>query len=173
MDVGDAPPRGYDGVIICTPTALHSTHIEQFLPTGAPILCEKPITTSIRALDRLFPKLTDDVSMVNQYRFLRGRRDDVVDDMTMYDYFNHGRDGLAWDCISVVGLAKGNVVLGEKSPRWHCWINGERMSLADMDQAYIDMMSHWLAGQLVGHGPEYIRDAHAKVHAYIEAHTAC
>lgn len=157
-------------MIIATPTALHAAHIDQFLATGAPILCEKPITTSIRALDRLMPKLDDGrVNMVNQYRYLRGHREEIGEGLTMYDYFNHGRDGLAWDCISIVGLAKGRVVLGEASPRWTCWINGERMSLADMDQAYIDMISHWVGGSLVGHGADYIRDAHARVHAYIEA----
>jgi hypothetical protein len=169
-DVGDVPPTGYDSVIITTPTVLHTVHIEQFLPLGIPILCEKPITTSLRVLDRFMPKIEGaKVDMVNQYRFLRGRFDEVADGVTLYDYFNHGRDGLAWDCISVVALAKGHVALGERSPSWQCVINGERMSLSDMDQAYIDMISHWVNGQLVGHDSTYIRDAHAKVHAYIEA----
>jgi hypothetical protein len=169
--VGDASPKGYDSVIIATPTALHAAHIDQFLPTGAPILCEKPITTSLRALDRLMPKLEGgQVDMVNQYRFLKGRPDESAPTgLTLYDYFNHGRDGLPWDCISIVALAKGTVILGEQSARWQCWINGDRMTIADMDQAYIDMMSHWLSGEL-RHGADYIRDAHAKVHAYIEAH---
>jgi hypothetical protein len=170
VDVGDRTPRNYDGVIIASPTALHIAHLEQFLPLEVPILVEKPIATSIRAVERIQKKLDEaraPVDMVNQYRYLTGPM--LPGTLTMFNYYNHGRDGLPWDCISIVGLAKERVSLAEDSPQWTCVINGARLSLADMDHAYITMIDRWVNGRLEGHGPNYIRHAHARVQTYIEA----
>ncbi len=37
-----------------------------------------------------------------------------------------------------------------------------------MDWAYIKMIEWWLAGEMYGHGTDYIRAAHAKVQAMVE-----
>ncbi len=170
-DVGDDIPTDFDGVIIATPTAMHASHVQQFLQFRKPILCEKPLATNLKLVESVcaFADAENaDLSMVNQYKYLQGERLPYESDLTVYDYFNHGRDGLAWDCISIVALAQEHVVLGEKSPIWECIINGELMSLSDMDHAYMRMIRRWLSGNLRGHGTDYIRDAHQRVQRYIE-----
>lgn len=102
--------------------------------------------------------------MVNQYAHLRHKGDGGP---TIYDYWNHGKDGLAWDCISIVGLAEGMIHLSESSPVWTCQINGAAHYSSEMDYAYIDMIQSWLSGNV--YGTSYIREAHKKVAAYLEA----
>lgn len=102
--------------------------------------------------------------MVNQYAFLNGLG--VAGETTYYNYWNHGKDGLLWDCISLVGLATGRVILEEDSPVWLCEVNGAKHFASEMDYAYVDMMKNWLAGN-VSDVP-YIRAAHKKVAALLE-----
>ena len=43
-----------DGVLICSPTTLHPTHVEMCLKHRKPVLCEKPLTADLSRLRRLF-----------------------------------------------------------------------------------------------------------------------
>ena len=139
-----AEAQGCDGVLIATPTDAHIASIHEYMRAGRPILCEKPISRDPFALRALL----DDVQarkaplqMVRQYERLV---EEKHEGLTEYDYFRSGSDGLHWDCISIVSLAKGTVRLASESPLWKCQINGRRLSLADMDRAYVEMVDEWL-----------------------------
>lgn len=156
------------GIIIATPTGSHVNDIAQVSPFGLPILCEKPISTNIaRVWSALaIAKHTQTpLSMVNQYVMLTDPTDSGE---SYYDYWNHGRDGLLWDCISVIALARGKITLGEDSAFWRCAINGRRLSPADMDEAYIEMIRDWVANPLPAY--EYIELAHNKVQNFARKH---
>lgn len=155
---------GVQGIIIATPTGSHANDIADLSPFGLPLLCEKPISTKMaRVISSLaIAKHTQTpLSMVNQYCMLTDPND--VGD-SYYDYWNHGRDGLAWDCISVIALARGKITLGEESPKWMCAINGRQLSSAMMDQAYIEMIRDWCKNPLPAY--EYIELAHNKVQEF-------
>lgn len=165
VDDGDTLPTDFDGVLIATPTALHKPHIEHFASAGVPILCEKPIAKTMAEVDAITDTCTKHgtcLEMVDQYKFLAS----YSNGQTYYDYFRHGTDGLYWDCINIIGNARGVVTLGEKSPIWTCQINGVAISLANMDGAYIQMIRRWLNEP--ESGLPYIYHAHEKT-AQMEA----
>ncbi len=162
------PEKGaFDGIIIATPTYMHCSHIRKVWDYGVPILCEKPLgadLTEILELCRDAEREGVKLRMCNQYAQLvpEGAHGD-----SRYDYWKSGSDGLAYDCISVIALAKGPVVLAAHSPVWTCTINGHKLSLADMDWAYVKMIQGWLSGDV--DGINYIRKAHLKVAEYLNA----
>jgi hypothetical protein len=156
--------KSLHGIIIATPTETHIPLIHDIvaLRKDIPILCEKPLSTDIKKLKRFmaFAKNQNlNITMVNQYKYLR--RYKKRKDVTIYDYFKTGSDGLYYDCISIIALAEGSIRLYNRCPIWTCIINGRKISLSDMDKAYYDMVLDWgknLKGDL-----QYILDAHEKV----------
>lgn len=168
-DIGEDIPGGFDSVIICTPTHRHIQDVRWASDFNVPILCEKPLATNLcEALDACDEAEAAGLKlrMVNQYSHL-AFSDSEQD--TLYNYFRTGSDGVAWDCISILALANGLVELGNDSPYWLCVINGQQLSLSDMDMAYVTMIKGWLKDPS-GDIP-YIRDAHVKVFQYLEATT--
>lgn len=158
------------GVIIATPTSTHDEIIRMCLDYGMPILCEKPISTNLAAVECLCLEAEArgvKLQMVNQYRHMGLQTEDRG--TSYYDYWNHGRDGLFWDCISVVALAGGNVILDEKSPIWKCTINGRELDVSKMDRAYIGMIGLWL--EHPKQDTAYIRHAHFKVAEQMQCST--
>ena len=150
-----------DGYIIATPTDTHKDYIEALAPLGKPILCEKPVVKDMGELNNLVLMLKDEnanFSMTSQYQELV---DDESSGYTYYDYFRTGNDGLRWDCIQIIGLAKGDYSVGNTSPIWNCQINGKRLSLEHMDHAYVTFVSKWL--DKPGQSLNKIRDMHLKV----------
>jgi hypothetical protein len=164
IDIGETPKRPYDGVIIATPTANHIDDI-QYYATDAAVLCEKPFAISLPPVKEICRMAKDkgwSLRMVNQYAYLDPAQSSGE---SLYDYYNHGRDGLAWDCINIVGLARGKFSLGEVSPVWACMLNGHTLKIRDMDSAYIAMIHDWVSG---GEGNiPYILSAHTKVSSYL------
>lgn len=134
-----------EGIIIATPTDTHTAYILSLAPLKKPILCEKPICKDPVELRSVLHEVKTQgcpFSMVYQYGMLlttSGQRG-----LTFYDYFKHGSDGLAWDCIQVIGLARGDIKLEEESPIWRCAVNGERLHLGQMDKAYIEFIRRWM-----------------------------
>lgn len=131
-----------DHVIVATPTIVHIENILESLEYGKKkrFLCEKPVTQNLDLFDIL---REIDFTMQFQYSELvkpnhKGH--------SFYDYFRHGSDGLVWDCMQVIALAKDTITLSEKSPIWKCAINGQVLSLSDMDLAYINYVRKWLSG---------------------------
>lgn len=134
-----------DAVIIASPTETHISLLDFFAETDRPILCEKPISKNIAEIKRVMARLVrtrTKLRMVSQYDYIV---DPDFDGPTLYDYFKSGPDGLYWDCINVVKHAKGKVTLRNESPVWNCWINGQKLNLGLMDQAYVEMMKDWLS----------------------------
>lgn len=136
-----------DRIIICSPTHTHIQYLNALLPTKKPILCEKPVTKDTDELEDLHAMCARhgySYHMVYQYKeLLTESRGD-----SRYNYFRHGQDGLLWDCIQIVGLARGRILLNDQSPIWECQVNGQSLSLADMDKAYVTMVQRWIAGSL-------------------------
>jgi len=126
-----------DGYIIATPTSGHLLDIINLRDKNKPILCEKPIT--IGMLPNIGGK--ELVTMVCQYQYLI---DKSSVGPTYYDYFRSGSDGLIWDTINILGLAKEMPTIKNESPIWKCAINGKELSIADMDNAYIKMLMDWM-----------------------------
>jgi hypothetical protein len=151
--------------IIATPTSTHLDVVEQLLPFDIPILCEKPFSKNFEQLgDLLGAAKNSQIAMVNQYRFMSIGAEQLT---TRYDYFKSGGDGLIWDCINIIGLAKGEIILGNKSPIWKCKINGRHLDISEMDAAYVFMISEWLKNPTYDH--RYILEAHKKVIQMVEA----
>ena len=132
------------GIIIATPTDTHSAFILSLSRHKKPILCEKPLCKDVKELKHtLFEARSNGckVSMVFQYGILAKPG---ATGLSSYDYFKHGGDGLAWDCIQIIGLARRGVTLAENSDVWRCMINGHSLNIADMDLAYRKFVEGWL-----------------------------
>jgi hypothetical protein len=131
-----------------------------------PILCEKPFTDDLGELSRFLDwagKSQVNLQMVNQYRYIPHLGANAL---TYYDYYHSGTDGLAWDCISLIALARGSIMLHNRSPVWECIINGQHLSLRAVQEAYVEMLVHWLATPK--QDLKYIYDAHRKVKDYVD-----
>lgn len=155
-----------DRVLIATPTQKHATHIEKCLSDvpGLPILCEKPITKNLaelRALIKACAHAGSDLRMMYQYK--KVYKEDGMIGPTHYDFFKHGSDGLEWDCMQIIGLARTTCKLSEVSPIWSCAINGQMLRPQLMDVAYVDYVSDWLRTPSVCVGPQEILEVHEKV----------
>ena len=146
-----------DGIIIATPTERHISHLSMFADYDKPILVEKPISLKPFILNG------GNVQMVNQYAhcgpFPGGE--------TYYDCWRTGNDGLAWDCINIIGLSDKMPNLNNKSPIWKCMINGKELTLADIDLSYIKMIDSWTKNPVSN--TDYINEAHDKVRRFLEA----
>lgn len=136
-----------DRILIASPTHTHVSFLRELLPTKKPILCEKPVTKDLEELREIhaFCKRAGlTYNMVMQYAQLQYG----YSGPSSYNYFRHGNDGLAWDCIQILALANGPVELKDDSPIWRCRINGIQLDIASMDMAYISMIQKWLIGDL-------------------------
>lgn len=133
-----------DGIIIATPTETHFGYIHNLHKLNKPILCEKPLSKSPQKLAFIKDLVKSDglnLTMMMQYRVFD---DEDHEGPSLYNYFNHGKDGIFWDCIQIIGLARGPVELLEFSPTWTCHLNGQRINIQHMDLAYVDFVKDWL-----------------------------
>lgn len=154
-----------DGVIICTPTDNHLyclQYMERYSKNKKPILCEKAISTNLAVVESICNSDLQ-LRMINQYEYWSHYFD--TDAPSFYNYFKHGNDGIAWDCINILGLANAGCHLAQSSPVWSCVLNGHRLYLDDMDRAYIWNLSDWLLKE--DENKDYIRSAHRKVYQWI------
>lgn len=171
VDIADPFPGSdaIDGFIIATPTESHIRDILTCCPTGLPVLCEKPLALSAadaRSIVKMARDNTWLLQMVNQYEQMITQADDGP---TYYDYFKTGPHGVAWDCINILGLAKGSVWLNNNSPVWTCAINGVDLDISDMDSAYIRMVTQWIKTPFRPGHLDYIEKAHKKAEEYEKA----
>lgn len=168
VEVGDDLPSKYDAIIIATPTHLHGEHLMRHADDGVPILVEKPLATDLRQALEICDMIDEAgtaVRMVNQYRHIP---DDGGEGDTLYDYFKTGADGLYWDTISLIAIARGPVVVKNKSPVWRCTVNGLKLSHSLIENAYIDMVQAFLEKPPTAPETGYMRMAHKKVARLIE-----
>jgi hypothetical protein len=148
--------EGIDGIIVATPTYTHvdALNIFSHITPNIPVLVEKPIQ-----LGEILVPPEHNVTMVNQYKYLVGNNNSVG--ITYYNYFKTGGDGLLWDCINIIGMAKSEVTIKNSSLLWGCVINGKKLRLQDMDKAYVEMVKDWTEKPVGNHG--YIEHAHKAV----------
>ena len=158
----DSMAKESDGVIIASPTKTHIEFIKRFIGYKKPILCVKPISTSIEALRDILMDVRDsgtNLTMTMQYKMLCNP---VASGWSYYNYYNTGKDGLIWDCTQIIGLSKGLVRLDNDSPVWKCCINGQTLSIADMDGAYVEYVKKWLRNP--GQDLYELKEVHEKTH---------
>lgn len=160
----------FQRIILCTPTHTHISLLRDLIPLGKPILCEKPITTDLDQLEEvleLLNKYKTYFSMVMQYQELINYSSSG---QSSYDYFRTGNDGLIWDCFQIIALSKMTPSLNNMSPVWKCVINGQTLSISDMDNAYIGFVSKWLR-DAVSQDPNYLYEIHERVAIEHERYT--
>lgn len=150
------------GIIVATPTEIHKQCLDIFSKYKVPILCEKPLSKNFDELifirDEIVRNRKTNLTMTMQYEMLL---EPGQLGPSFYDYFRHGNDGLKWDCLQVIALAKGNIDLRESSPVWTCQINGQQLRLSAMDLAYVDFVKRWLKAP--GEDISRLFDIHMKV----------
>ena len=181
VDINEHLPTVKDDVthyIIATPTDEHLgslMNISWGLKPPVNFLIEKPIAIlSNRDVDtKLRPVSTaisrgHNVYMVNQYAYCHFDLHQE-NQPTYYDYYNSGKDGLAWDCIQIIYLAKDSIDLKNDSPEWTCFINGLLFTRNILDRCYIRMIEDFISdGKKYGKlwGWDDIRSAHRKAFEY-------
>jgi len=135
-------------IILCTPTDTHHKILQEIIPTGKTILCEKPISKSLFELSdilNLCDKYRCNFNMTFQYSELVKNTAELP---SFYNYFRTGKDGLFWDCLQIIALAKTSVDIRNTSPIWSCFINGQELYLSDMDEAYVSFIKKWINGEI-------------------------
>lgn len=153
-----------EGIIIASPTHTHLPYVQSFCQMKKPILCEKPLSTDPHEISEIL-NLSDagdfPLTMMMQYQWLVNP---ALVGESYYDYFRHGADGIVWDCMQIIALAKKSVHLREKSPIWKCRINGYDLNVSHMDSAYVEYVSNWLKHPSQDLG--YLAEIHSKVLEY-------
>lgn len=146
--------------IIAAPTESHTKYIRWCGELG-PVLCEKPITKSMNELEQTLHMCRQEgikLTMMMQYQVFDSP---LNEGHSYYNYYNTGKDGLNWDCIQILGLARSSVTIANNSPIWECQINGQKIDRAKMDWAYLEFTKNWLNGKIKqDHG--WLMDAHYK-----------
>lgn len=167
-------------IIVATPTDRHVVDLmeiyQQRVDKLTYILCEKPIDTStvdVKATCALYNKDNNlNLYMVNNYNHIPIiKRDTKIKpnslyknlNITKYCYFNSGNDGLYYDCIQLIYLARNKVILSNDSPFYLCMINGYTIERLDIDISYIDMLDDFLHNREHMWGVDDILKAHKKV----------
>lgn len=134
-----------DRAIIATPTKTHVRFAEHLISMGnKPILCEKPISKNLEDTKHVLEiakKYNVPFEMTRQYEHIY---EPGSEGKTFYDFYNTGKDGLIWDCIQIIGLARGEVRINNESPVWDCQINGVDVSEANINQSYVSFMNRWV-----------------------------
>jgi hypothetical protein len=162
------------GVILATPTPTHYAlwrAMREDTPDrpDLPILCEKPWSTTLREVEAMAADPAP-LAMMAQYVLLDPPRDDG---MTIYDYFQSGADGVGWDCLTLLGCARGPVLLKQDSPTWRCTLNGRPLTLDEVLMAYVDLVARWLDNPIAGGrwaDRSWISRAHRRAAEWMEAH---
>ena len=171
-DVDDAGKEfssiDYDGVIIATPTDTHAAYIKA-IGNKRPILCEKPITKSQDELKEILSIPGLRLRMINQYEYYQNfgiPRKGNCSKRSKYDYFRHGNDGIPWDMINILGLSEHGCDLAETSVIWDVAINGKKLKIANMDNAYVWNITNWLMH--FDSNMPYIFHAHKKCWEFLD-----
>lgn len=164
IEYGDEIPRIiFEGTIIATPTDTHQGLIKRFY--DRPILCEKPVCKSLSELNETLDFVRDEnihFTMMNQYSLLD---DPLRTGHTSYDFYNTGKDGIFWDCMQIIGLARTTVEIRNQSPFWECNLNGRKVSISEMDWAYVEFVKKWLTFKKF-QSLDYLREIHYRTHEY-------
>jgi hypothetical protein len=171
VDVGDEWPDGCEKAIVCTPTSDHLATLVKMQGYEGDILCEKPLVMGneidIGFFFATMRALKLNVRMVCNWAFTAPNFIDKPESRIIeYDNYNTGKDGMAWDCIQLIYIAKGFPILKTKSPFLDCKIDGERVDEADIAYSYVAMIEAWLKDPTNLWSLEDAKKATEKVMAY-------
>jgi len=103
---------------------------------------------------RSYLKAFKNIHMVNNYdyAFKRACRDQSnfvnATGLTTYEYYQTGRDGLLFDCIQLIKMAKADIELKGYGWKWQCQINGWRIDRNLIDDSYYDMIEDFISDKL-------------------------
>lgn len=150
-----------DGVILATPTETHPRLIKDLARPNRPVLCEKPICKSLSDLEETLYWTRENgskLTMMMQYQVFDKP---YYNGHTFYNYYNTGKDGLNWDCIQIIGLARTTVSIKNDSPIWECQLNGKTIDRSAMDWAYVHFVKEWLQG-FIKQDHNWLMDIHHK-----------
>lgn len=140
--------------IIATPTNMHINIVREIAREGIKILCEKPLSTKMGEVEKILDiceRTNSSINMVNNYSYVKFHDEDEFargDGKTFYNYYKSGSDGLIWDCIQLIGLAKHEITFASHSPIWQCAINGQSVRYDSIDTSYITMMIKFLGNKI-------------------------
>lgn len=155
-------------ILIATPTRTHLNYLWLIndLRPDVKVLCEKPITTDVKGLEEFLKECHLDLTMVCNYAYVEDLECTSLSD-TSYNFYNSGNDGLAWDCIQLIALAKGDISLSTQSPIWGAEINGYRVYKEGIDFSYCKMLEIWMSGRKLPKlfsDKEKLLEVHKKTH---------
>lgn len=158
-----------EGIILATPTETHVDYLLLLEKCKKPVLCEKPLSMYKSDLEEIKWACQRglNLTMQMQYKYFDNKE---CNGPSEYNYFRHGNDGLSWDCLQIIGLARGEVSLKEDSPKWICKLNGLDLDLSQMDDAYIWSVKNWL--EKPGDDINSLLEIHQKVAKYEEEYGA-
>jgi len=161
VDVGETVPEA-SHYIVATPTETH-VDLSIKLARNGRVLCEKPMAFDMGKLNDL-PR---NVFMVNNYAFYPGVLNSTPRS-TVYDFYNCGPHGPAWDCIQIIYLANSSCKILNTSPIWKCQINGVKLNREALDLAFCEMVRAFWKGQdkLLWNKADILK-AHSKTLAFI------
>ena len=147
IDINDPLPINvakYTHYIVSTPTHSHEKILHYLCAVNSlplKILCEKPIVSKdVRPVLQFAEERKHEIYMVNQYAYY-SHLFSISDGETSYDYYNSGGDGLFWDCIQLIYLARGNVQLSNENPIWSASVNGHKLDRDVIDLCYMKMIT--------------------------------
>jgi len=133
-----------DRVIITTPTQTHYRLVKFFATKGIPILCEKPVCTSVDEILQLQKDVHVDFRVVCNWSYVLDERLLPEKNEIVYRNMTSGNDGLAWDCIQLIYLSDDyKCDLGVGVP-WDITINGVAITPKMIEDSYTKMMADWL-----------------------------
>jgi len=162
-DVGEDVPDA-SHYIVATPTETH-VDLSIKLAKRGNVLCEKPIAFDVEPLNAL-PR---NVFMVNNYAFYPSVTSSVLR-TTVYDFYNCGPHGPAWDCIQIIYLANSSCKILNTSPIWKCQINGVKLNREGLDLAFCEMVrAFWRDDKKRLWDKTDIIKAHSKTLAFINS----
>jgi hypothetical protein len=158
--------------IIATPTDTHEKILKSICELkkhSCKILCEKPINTTgyLSVLDDI-KESGHEIFMVNQYAYYSHLIYES-NGVTSYNYYNSGKDGIFFDCIQLIHLAKDEIKLSNNNPIWDASINGVKLDRETIDLCYVKMIKDFYSnGEVYGKlwGESDIKTAHEKVIEY-------
>jgi len=178
LDVNDPLPVNdpkYTHYVIATPTVSHEKILHYLCAVNSmplKILCEKPILCDDpQSILKFAEERGHEIYMVNQYAYYSHQIHMKYDGAgrTSYNYYNSGGDGIFWDCIQLIYLAKNEISLSNNTPIWYAEINGVELDRETIDLCYVKMIhDFWEDGKVYGQrwDKHDIIAAHNKVMEY-------
>lgn len=130
--------------IIASPTFLHFDHASKVAAEGIPFLCEKPMCFESNLIRRL-QKTTYKGFVVNNWAQLAWNADLPSSPKKItYDFYNTGRDGLLWDTIQLIYLAKiynAELSVDTRSYFWDAHFDQTPIPYREIEHSYAQMVS--------------------------------